>query len=409
MLYYKHRVGVHMKNIIKSFVIVIILTLLISPLNIVSAKYSVGQEVSSYEDIPNNIKVQKDNPGPVYGKYDLNDPLDIFNDKDAAEMPINRSPMIQYIADSGSNFTEWTYVFCINFGNSSPTPDVVYNKTNFQEDLDNDLKIEYIIRNGFKNDYDDTAEGKTQMQYDYYVTQIAIWKVQDLYNFEMANENPFDPNDTNNPDSEWKYNMYQHVLNLVAEATEYAETAKESDVNYIVAKYMPTDDQYQGMVPAILYPLKKDEPPKVDIPDEPTIPQTPINTRVSITYKDKCTFEYVQKAKMKLVRGSSCSATALHSWTSTEQDYIITGLEAGTYTVCDTTNNYSKTINVTSTNNLQNFDMLTNPDTCDEPKEETVPSPPTGVLSLISLCLFLGGTIGLYIYAKKKTKYFNKF
>lgn len=57
MLYPKHRVGVYMKNIIKSFVIVIILTLLISHLNIVSAKYSVGQEVSSYEDIPNNIKV----------------------------------------------------------------------------------------------------------------------------------------------------------------------------------------------------------------------------------------------------------------------------------------------------------------------------------------------------------------
>ena len=123
--------------------------------------------------------------------------------------------------------------------------------------------------------------------------------------------------------------------------------------------------------------------------------------KASISYKDKCTNKYIEKAAMKLFKGGSCSGTTIKSWTSSNNAYTIDNIDAGTYTICDTTNNVHKTINIANKNETQNFEMYNNPATCDETKK-SISNPKTGVIGTITLIILISGVSILYMYSKKK-------
>ncbi len=124
-----------------------------------------------------------------------------------------------------------------------------------------------------------------------------------------------------------------------------------------------------------------------------------IEPKISISYIDNCTDNFAQNAKMKLVSGNSCSGKTIKSWTSGK---LVTfdNITAGTYTICDTTNDYDKTITVKNVKTLQEFEMMTN-DTCEEPYKNE-PNSNTGLTSYLVLGGVLGfGTI-LYLVLRKK-------
>lgn len=351
-------------------------------------------------------------------------------------------------------------VFCVGYHSLAPTGKK-YSLSEFQEGLNNDKKIAYIIKKGFDDYQNNKDKG---LAYYYYAMQLAIWKVQNIYGFEMSDNNPFDA-------STDKGALYKYILELANNSKIESNWSSE----YITVKYTPSDKNYQEVVPGILFETIKKETPKtynlgleyldyctndyvenatikvhsgnscsgseiasftskdtkgvsgltagtytvcdvtnnisktVTIDNKDVVVQMKsaerscenILIKASISYKDKCTNKYIEKAAMKLFKGGSCSGTTIKSWTSSNNAYTIDNIDAGTYTICDTTNNVHKTINIANKNETQNFEMYNNPATCDETKK-SISNPKTGVIGTITLIILISGASILYMYSKKK-------
>lgn len=365
--------------------------------------YTLGNEIGGLEDLPATITITKAGmafPTTTGEAYSNSDPLGLYSSD------VTHAPALQYISDTGSDFYSRTYVFCMKHGIDGAPTGTVYNKSSLV--LHN--KVMKIIKNGFGTFA--SSDGEISLRQAYYITQSAIWAIQG--DITVSSTNPFEmyKDYGDNTNEKWQYNMYNGILRLI----DIANTPSEDDNNYFVGLYKTTAGNYQDIVPAILHPIKKSTPTTPINPPSPDVPDV-IRPKISLVYKDKCTDEFVDGAKMKLVKGNSCSGTTIKSWisgknlaisvisnekTESWMSHVFTDIDPGTYTVCDLTNKNSKTIEVKEQEEIQKFEFYTNPLTCEEPKEK---NPITGLPSILLICLMIISGGSFYIFIKHQDKF----
>ena len=355
-----------------------------------------------------NIADENQIPASINATYDsakLKDELDYLTGDRAGW-----APKLKYLKGQSANLNA-TYVFCLTYHTLAPKGSINYTKASY-DSVTNMNRIRYIIENGFDRDYTNMDD----LKYDYYITQMAIWQVQDN-SFDISGYTPKD-------------NFQATVKNAIMTLANNAKNAP-IDENKRVAKYVPSNSSYQIITPAVIYTIPEESTPEV--PSVPTVPTTPsdYNISVNIRYKDNCTLEYVQNARMQLLNSYN---KVVESWTS-NGEHIIDGLEPGNYTIKDITNNVTKKIVVKDTEKTQVITMYAEEicDFEDEEKQETeqtqeteeiteeteevveevtveeesIINPQTGVIGISSLVALLGGSTGLYRYARKKGNLFK--
>lgn len=440
-----------MKKFKRGFILLFIISfsLFLGNLNV---KAEIGeQQVDSYESIPplesqDYIWESETN----MKKYDV---LKIFTGE--AEGWI---PRIKFEGTDKDNI--YTYLFCLSYHDLAPSTKVEYSLATW-DTAKKMNEIRYIMEHGFGYEGADygTGDKYANLVKDYYITQVAIWQLQGDYGYEVGSKRINVLTDEN----EAKYNQengtensgdaakaYQKIKELVTNAKDHTN-ANPINNKRMIAKFVPTNAYgYQILTPFKIYVLPEpqtethkceqvgdlyydkngsavsqedyedsclskptctykngtyydDKGNEVTQTEYKKICETTIEPNIKITYKDKCTNEHVGNAKMKLVKGTTCSGTVVKSWTS-GQIKTFDDIDAGNYMICDTTNNYNKSIAVRKTNSLQEFEMYTNPDTCDEPAANEE-KPPTGVASSTLIGLVLIITVGGYMYLKKHDKF----
>lgn len=431
-----------MKKFKMGFILLFIMIILIG-VNTVKVKALTGVETGTLDELFNSkIKAGYDNVNYISSAESAPDYLGFFTGERSGW-----KPRIKYIGTDKNNIL--MYVFCLSFHKTAPN-NISYqlDNTDFSKDsiAEKYYAYAYIIQHGFgwrgysESNYND-------LLWDYYITSMAIYQYQ--YETDpnektlMAAAHYEDIRDNDNFKKESA--PYNAIMNLVDQAKNKNNWGKE-----FVAPYKPSNDQYQEITLNLVYKVYESTPEthtceKVDDTyydkdgntvskedyEESCLPsptcaykngkyydddgnevtqseykeicETTIEPKIKITYKDKCTNEHVGNAKMKLVKGANCSGTVVKSWTSGTVK-TFNDIEAGSYMICDTTNNYSKSISVKRISSLQEFEMYTNPDTCEEPAANEE-KPPTGVASATLIGLVLAITVGGYIYLKKHDKF----
>ncbi len=371
-------------------------------------------------------------------------------------------PRIKYIGTDRDHVQ--MYIFCLSFHKLAP------NSTSYTLDSEhfNQSSIDdkyyayaYILKHGFGyRSY--SSSTYSDLLWDYYITSMAIYQYQ--YETDEAEKALMTAkNYVDIRSFEGDAVTKKAILDLVDEAKKPENLNK----NEFVVPYKPSSGEYQEIMANVIYRIRTPEPEPQPEPEKhycqyvdgkyydangnvvnaseynascnPQPEPEPeklyceykdgkyydangkrvsevafkksceeeIVPKINIVYKDKCTLEHVPGAKMKLVRGNTCSAGAYKTWTSGKPQ-TFNDILAGNYMICDMTNKYSMSINVKKTNETQTFEMYTNPDTCDEPlpePEKDEPLPPTGVASLAAVGGSLACCFGGYVVLKKKNKF----
>ena len=407
------------------------------------------QEVDSYESIPpleSQDYVWESETNMT--KYDV---LNIFTGD--AEGWI---PRIKFEGTDKNNIQ--TYLFCLSYHDLAPSTSVKYSLATW-DTMEKMNEIRYIMEHAFGYAGNKYSEDYANLVKDYYITQVAIWQLQGDYGYEvgskrinvLTDENDKKYNKENGTENSGEAaKAYQKIKELVTNAKDHTN-ANPINNKRMIAKFVPTNAYgYQILTPFKIYVLPEpqtethtcekvgdlyydkngsavskedyekscftnptctykngkyydDKGNEVTQSEYKEICEPTIEPKIKITYKDKCTNEHVGNAKMKLVKGANCSGTAVKSWTSGTVK-TFNDIEAGSYMICDTTNNYSKSIAVKRISSLQEFEMYTNPDTCEEPAANEE-KPPTGVASVTLIGVVLAITVGGYIYLKKHDKF----
>ena len=333
------------------------------------------------------------------------DSLHIFTGEDEGWIP-----RIKFAGTDKNKIT--TYLFCLSYHDLAPDNSIRYELAAW-DTLAKMNQIRYVLENGFGNrDYSGNYDLLIE---DYYITQLAIWQIQNDSGFIIDGKsiNVLDDSKFSGL-TEDEQAIRQRIITLVNNAKK--EPINE---NKLVAKFVPLGSfsGYQILVPHHIYEIKIEEPKEekhycevIDgtyygrnggVVDEYTYratceSTTTILTKFKISYRDKCTNAAMKDVQMSLYRGSSCSGIALESWT-TGSPYQINNLPEGKYSVCDAKYGNSLTFDVEETTDLQTFEFTTNPETC-EP--EVIPK--TGVVSYT----LIGGSLvlisGFYFYLRKK-------
>ena len=382
-----------MKKLKSCFVFILLLAIaLISNVGNVNAA-NTYTEINSVEEIPAAFENSQSYISST--SANLKDYIGYFTGSNAGW-----EPRIKYLGTDPNNIAN--YLFCLSYHDYAPSSKVTYTKADY-DTAEKMNQVRYIIENGFGGSYATYDD----LKYAYYVTQLALWQLQGSNGFDISN---FSTNDTVTKNA---------ILNLVNGAKE-----AEMDTTKYVAKYVPTTSGYQILVPNIIYTITPDVPEdnKENEPEEPeeeVIIEKKI-TSVAISYKDKCTDEYVTGAKMRLVNSEKIE---VRSWTSSNSKYYIDNLEPGVYTLEDITNDVSMEITVVDTTSVQNFTLVDQDMICDveeeEKEEETITetiitevsdivNPQTGIVGTATVGSLLSGAVGLYIHSKKKLKDLNK-
>ncbi len=382
-----------MKKLKSCFVFILLLAIaLISNVGNVNAA-NTYTEINSVEEIPAAFENSQSYISST--SANLKDYIGYFTGSNAGW-----EPRIKYLGTDPNNIAN--YLFCLSYHDYAPSSKVTYTKADY-DTAEKMNQVRYIIENGFGGSYATYDD----LKYAYYVTQLALWQLQGSNGFDISN---FSTNDTVTKNA---------ILNLVNGAKE-----AEMDTTKYVAKYVPTTSGYQILVPNIIYTITPDVPEdnKENEPEEPeeeVIIEKKI-TSVAISYKDKCTDEYVTGAKMRLVNSEKIE---VRSWTSSNSKYYIDNLEPGVYTLEDITNDVSMEITVVDTTSVQNFTLVDQDMVCDveeeEKEEETITetiitevsdivNPQTGIVGTATVGSLLSGAVGLYIHSKKKLKDLNK-
>lgn len=438
-----------MKKFKSGFILLFIMTFSMFIGNLV-VKAEIGvKNVNSYESIP--PLESQDYVWESETKMTQYDELKIFTGDDEGWIP-----RIKFEGTDKDNIQ--TYLFCLSYHDLAPGSNVKYSLAAW-DSLEKMNEIRYIMEHGFGYEGADygTGDKYANLVKDYYITQVAIWQLQGDYGYEIGskrinvltteNDQKYNKDTGSDKESE-AAKVYQKIKDLVTNAKDH-KSANPINNKRLIAKFVPTNAYgYQILTPFKIYVLpepetkthkceqvgdmyydkngsavSKEDYEKSCSPN-PTCTYTngkyyddkgnevtqseykeicETTPNIKITYRDKCTNEHVGNAKMKLVKGAMCSGKVIKSWTS-GQVKTFDDIDAGNYMICDTTNNYSKSIAVKRTNSLQEFEMYTNPDTCDEPAANEE-KPPTGVASATLIGLVLIITVGGYIYLKKHDKF----
>ncbi len=366
----------------------------------------------SLEDVLTKVPETYENVNYLYSEESPDDYLGYFTSDRATWQP-----RIKYTGESDA-IDE--YFFCLTFHLLAPDGSITYTKGDTESIPEAYYDYAYIIENGFGYRTYDAEEGYDDLLWDYYVTSLAIWQYQ--YESDLMGDaassfvsiRDFETDDETTKEA---------IIDLVDRAKANEDRTK------LAIPFNASDESYQDIISYKIYKIAHSSsipsPSPAPIPTPSTGTPTceikggkyyddkgnevskskyeeacdKIEPKISISYIDNCTDNFVQKAAMKLVNGSSCSGKTIKSWTSGKLT-TFENIAAGTYTICDTTNDYHKTITVKNIGTLQKFEMLTN-DPCEEPHQNE-PNSDTGVTSYLVLSGVLGlGTI-LYLVLRKK-------